>query len=126
MLKGEKVVSLQDGETETGTEYIGRASIQTDGSRARLTLSGLRETDHGWYECRLFFPNRTPTTRLNGTWYHLTVHGNAITEFYGNSLYKYVKNISTKYLDLSHIIVLWPFVHTMLNNITVIQVDLGT
>nr|XP_014275507.1 protein borderless isoform X2 [Halyomorpha halys] len=73
--EGEKVVSLQDEDTETGTDYIGRASIQTDGSRARLTLSGLRETDHGWYECRLFFPNRTPTTRLNGTWYHLTVHG---------------------------------------------------
>lgn len=43
--------------------------------RASVNLTSIRETDNGWYECQLIFPNRTPTTRNNGTWFYLTVNG---------------------------------------------------
>lgn len=44
-------------------------------SRVDINLTSLSQADTGWYECRLVIPNRTPSTRLNGTWFHLTVHG---------------------------------------------------
>lgn len=30
------------------------------------------------YECRVIFPNRTPSTRNNGTWFHLAVESGSL------------------------------------------------
>lgn len=47
--------------------YYGRASVN---------LSEIRESDEGVYECQILFPNRTPTSTNNGTWFILSVNGN--------------------------------------------------
>ena len=36
-------------------------------------LTNVRDTDHGWYECKIFFLNRPPETPDNGTWILLDV-----------------------------------------------------
>lgn len=46
--------------------------------RASVNLTSIRETDAGWYECRVIFPNRTPNTRNNGTWFHLAVESGSL------------------------------------------------
>lgn len=38
-------------------------------------MTNIRESDQGWYECRVIFPNRTPNSRNNGTWFHLAIDG---------------------------------------------------
>ncbi|KAK9507378.1 hypothetical protein O3M35_007251 [Rhynocoris fuscipes] len=74
--EGERIVAVQNGTTiYTREGYVGRIHATVKDRKAKLNFTSVREPDHGWYECRLFFPNRTPTTRLNGTWFHLTVHG---------------------------------------------------
>lgn len=45
---------------------------------AAVNLSSIRESDSGWYECRVMFPNRTPSFRNNGTWFHLAVEGGSL------------------------------------------------
>lgn len=46
--------------------------------KASVNLSSIRESDSGWYECRVMFPNRTPSIRNNGTWFHLAVEGGSL------------------------------------------------
>lgn len=46
--------------------------------KASINLTAIRESDSGWYQCRALFPNRTPATRGNGTFFHLTVDGGAL------------------------------------------------
>ncbi|XP_065351095.1 protein borderless isoform X2 [Cloeon dipterum] len=46
--------------------------------RGAVNLTSIRESDQGWYECQVFFPNRNPPTRPNGTWFHLTVEGGKV------------------------------------------------
>ncbi|XP_018336675.2 protein borderless [Agrilus planipennis] len=47
--------------------------------RGSINITSLKESDGGWYHCIVYFPNRTPRTRNNGTWVHLTVtSGNLI------------------------------------------------
>lgn len=46
--------------------------------KASINLTSVRETDKGWYECKMSFPNRTPQTRANGTWFHLSVDGGTL------------------------------------------------
>lgn len=41
---------------------------------ASLNLTNIRETDQGWYECKVVFLNRSPNQHKNGTWFHLDVH----------------------------------------------------
>ncbi|GBP41426.1 Protein borderless [Eumeta japonica] len=43
--------------------------------RGSINLTSVRETDNGLYRCRVLFPNRTPPTRNNGTYYFLEVEG---------------------------------------------------
>ncbi|KAF6208589.1 hypothetical protein GE061_017047 [Apolygus lucorum] len=75
----EKIVSIQDGVLVYAKEgYVGRVSNSVHGNRADLNLSAVRKPDEGWFECRLFIPNRSPPTRLNGTWFHLSVLGSEL------------------------------------------------
>lgn len=40
-----------------------------------INVSSVRETDAGLYRCMVTFPNRTPPSRNNGTFYYLDVEG---------------------------------------------------
>lgn len=46
--------------------------------KASVNLTSIRDSDGGWFECQVLFPNRTPSSRNNGTWFHLTVNGRII------------------------------------------------
>lgn len=46
--------------------------------KASINLTSIRESDSGWYECRVIFPNRTPSVRNNGSWFHLEVEGGSL------------------------------------------------
>lgn len=46
--------------------------------KASINLTSIRETDSGWYQCKVYFPNRTPSSLNNGSWFHLAVDGDAL------------------------------------------------
>lgn len=54
----------------TSEEYEGRASLRPPAS---LNLTSVRETDQGWYECKVYLLNRPAETPENGTWILLDV-----------------------------------------------------
>ncbi|XP_026296255.1 protein turtle isoform X12 [Apis mellifera] len=61
--------------THSGEGYEGRVSRVSPNSPyggASLNLTDIRESDQGWYECKVVFLNRSPNK--NGTWFHLDVH----------------------------------------------------
>ncbi|XP_058454124.1 protein turtle-like isoform X2 [Malaya genurostris] len=63
--------------THSGEGYEGRVSRASPDSSfgaASLNLTNIRETDQGWYECKVVFLNRPPKQHKNGTWFHLDVH----------------------------------------------------
>ncbi|XP_055547077.1 protein turtle isoform X1 [Wyeomyia smithii] len=63
--------------THSGEGYEGRVSRASPDSSfgaASLNLTSIRETDQGWYECKVVFLNRPPKQHKNGTWFHLDVH----------------------------------------------------
>ncbi|XP_046388422.1 protein turtle-like isoform X3 [Ischnura elegans] len=63
--------------THSGEGYEGRVSRVSPDSPyglASLNLTGIRESDQGWYECKVVFLNRSPNQHKNGTWFHLDVH----------------------------------------------------
>lgn len=41
---------------------------------ASLNLTDIRESDRGWYNCKVYFLNKSPTNNYTGSWYHLDVH----------------------------------------------------
>lgn len=68
--------SWSDDELTAEETYKGRVSpIHDSVWPGAVNLTSIRESDKGWYECRVHFPNRTPSTRLNGTWFFLDVDG---------------------------------------------------
>lgn len=74
------MMSWHDGVMETWEQggykhRIGFLAPDSAYGKGSINLTSIRESDAGWYECKVFFPNRTPSTRLNGTWFHLTVNG---------------------------------------------------
>ncbi|XP_046738764.1 protein borderless isoform X1 [Diprion similis] len=76
--EGTLVYSWYDGELIETDDYAGRIHLIGDGGgkgygQGSINLTSIRETDQGWYECRVIFPNRTPSSRNNGTWVHLTI-----------------------------------------------------
>lgn len=46
--------------------------------KASINLTSVRDSDTGWYECKMSYPNRSPQTRNNGTWFHLSVDGGTL------------------------------------------------
>ncbi|KAF2894818.1 hypothetical protein ILUMI_11357 [Ignelater luminosus] len=63
--------------THSGEGYEGRVSRVSPDSpygAASLNLTNIRESDQGWYECKVVFLNRSPNSHKNGTWFHLDVH----------------------------------------------------
>lgn len=80
-VQGALVFSSYDGGLQATEGYAGRISLvspDTAYGRGSINLTNIRESDGGWYECSVFFPNRTPSTRPNGTWFHLSVEGNGV------------------------------------------------
>lgn len=68
-LQGHKVFAWYDGKLSAADYYVGRVNLLENSygyGRASVNLTSIRETDAGWYECRVIFPNRTPSTRNNG------------------------------------------------------------
>ncbi|XP_031622823.1 protein turtle isoform X2 [Contarinia nasturtii] len=63
--------------THSGEGYEGRVSRVSSDSpfgAASLNLTNIRESDQGWYECKVVFLNRSPNQHKNGSWFHLDVH----------------------------------------------------
>lgn len=80
--QGSTVFTFSDGQLSAEDPYKGRVSPAHEASgtasgvfMGAVNLTSIRESDKGWYECRVHFPNRTPSTRLNGTWFFLDVDG---------------------------------------------------
>lgn len=75
--------SWTDGQLSAEEPFKGRVSAAHESPQpgvpvpgiGAINLTSIRESDKGWYECRVHFPNRTPSTRLNGTWFFLDVDG---------------------------------------------------
>lgn len=68
--------------THSGEGYEGRVSRVSPNSPygvASLNLTDIRESDQGWYECKVVFLNRSPNSHKNGTWFHLDVHGECLS-----------------------------------------------
>ncbi|XP_035703262.1 protein turtle isoform X2 [Folsomia candida] len=67
--------------THSGEGYEGRVARVNPNSSyglASLNLTTIRESDRGWYNCKVYFLNRSPPPSNNknvtGSWYHLDVH----------------------------------------------------
>ncbi|XP_044733177.1 protein borderless isoform X2 [Chrysoperla carnea] len=124
----QEIFSVYEGTKNVLEEYQGRIQLLNSGKngfgKGSINVTNIRETDSGWYECRVMFPNRSPVSRNNGTWFYLTVDGANllaippmnITILEGEEAYFpcITKNMDTKvswfkdgvplneYLDLSH------------------------
>ncbi|XP_035721778.1 protein borderless-like isoform X1 [Vespa mandarinia] len=77
---GHGVFSWYDEEMTLDPRYRGRIHLLEDSlsrgyGQGSINLTNIRESDQGWYECRVIFPNRTPNSRKNGTWFHLAIDG---------------------------------------------------
>ncbi|KAE8748422.1 hypothetical protein FOCC_FOCC004854 [Frankliniella occidentalis] len=73
--------------THAAEEYKGRVSgVNPESSygQASLNLTNIRETDQGWYECKVVFLNRAPNQNKNGTWFHLDGLGLPVYIWYDN------------------------------------------
>ncbi|CRL00837.1 CLUMA_CG014088, isoform A [Clunio marinus] len=65
----------------TNQEYAGRVRLIDTHyglGKASINLTSVREADTGWYECRMSYPNRSPQTTRNGTWFSLAVDGGTL------------------------------------------------
>ena len=77
---GRTIFSWYNGEPSVGLGFEGRVHLLEDANgrsygQGSINLTNIRESDQGWYECRVIFPNRTPNSRNNGTWFHLAIDG---------------------------------------------------
>lgn len=79
MLQKRTVFSWYDGHVTVDNAYKGRIHLLDNighHGQGSINLTNIRESDQGWYECKVIFPNRTPNSRNNGTWFHLAIYGN--------------------------------------------------
>ena len=68
--------------------YKGRASRVNHDTKyglASLNITTVKESDGGWYECNVFYLDRTGASN-NGTLVHLDIHGKKICTFSKKSL----------------------------------------
>ncbi|CAK9794813.1 Protein borderless [Anthophora quadrimaculata] len=77
---GRTIFSWYNGYPSVGLGYEGRVHLLEDTvnrgyGQGSINLTNIRESDQGWYECRVIFPNRTPNSRNNGTWFYLAIDG---------------------------------------------------
>ncbi|XP_034187593.1 borderless isoform X2 [Osmia lignaria lignaria] len=77
------IFSWYNGHPSVGLGYEGRVHLLEDAAgrgygQGSINLTNIRESDQGWYECRVIFPNRTPNSRNNGTWFHLAIDGETL------------------------------------------------
>lgn len=86
------IYSWYDGIITEADDYVGRIHQLSQPHRiygkASINLTSIRESDAGWFECKVLFPNRTPSSRNNGTWFHLNVSGISIFHFFLNKTNK--------------------------------------
>ncbi|EEB15044.1 neuronal cell adhesion molecule, putative [Pediculus humanus corporis] len=76
--EGQTIFSLYESKATAKGSYKGRIKLiesDSDYGKGSINLTNIRETDGGWYECQILFPNRSPITHQNGTWFHLKVEG---------------------------------------------------
>lgn len=81
MVQGQRVFNWYDGSLSASEPYIGRVTLLENSygyGKPSINLTSIRESDSGWYECRVIFPNRTPSIRNNGTWFHLAVESGSL------------------------------------------------
>ncbi|XP_066598150.1 protein borderless [Prorops nasuta] len=78
---GRTIFSWYDGVFSIDGRYKSRLNLLQDAEHSSgygqgsVNLTNIRESDQGWYECRVIFPNRSPNSRNNGTWFHLGIDG---------------------------------------------------
>lgn len=79
---GKSVFFWYAGTLSADEPFIGRINlVETEGyGKGSVNLTSIRESDYGWYQCRVLFPNRNPSSRNNGTWFYLTVNGGNLLE----------------------------------------------
>lgn len=74
--------SFHDSVLTAKDVYVGRINLIPKHDRyhntAAVNLTSIRESDSGWYLCRVLYPNRTPSYRNNGTWFHLAIEGGSL------------------------------------------------
>jgi len=68
-----------DAFIDSKTNHCRIAKVDPDNKKglgvASLNLTNIKETDRGWYNCKVVLLNRQPDKeKNNGTWYHLSVH----------------------------------------------------
>lgn len=98
-------------ETQLSQKYSGRIHLVDDKvglGKASINLTSVREADTGWYECKMSYPNRSPQTRNNGSWFHLAVDGGTllkippvnltVLEYEAAFFHCSVKNIETMFV----------------------------
>lgn len=77
--QGATIFSWNNGISSEVDPYVGRIHLIDDPTeefgKASVNLTAIRDTDAGWFECRVLFPNRIPSSSNNGTWYYLSVNG---------------------------------------------------
>ncbi|XP_070150036.1 protein borderless isoform X3 [Polyergus mexicanus] len=75
------VFSWYDGHVTVDNAYKDRIHLLDNighHGQGSINLTNIRESDQGWYECKVIFPNRTPNSRNNGTWFHLAIYGDTL------------------------------------------------
>lgn len=80
VFQNELIFSWTNGVLDYNENFINRINLLSDTDawqrgRGSINITSIRETDEGWYECKVIFPNRTPSSKPNGTWFHLLVEG---------------------------------------------------
>lgn len=79
--QGKLIYAWYGDESQTSQQYSGRIQLinnQISLGKASINLTSLRESDNGWYECKMSFPNRSPQTVRNGSYFHLSVDGGTL------------------------------------------------
>ncbi|XP_015108943.1 protein borderless isoform X1 [Diachasma alloeum] len=71
--KANSILSIADD--YSGRIHLLEDNLSSDYGHGSINLTNIRESDQGWYECKVVFPDRSPSSRNNGTWFHLSIEG---------------------------------------------------